>query len=1123
MATDSGFSSLVTGFNNLDVLNVTSYAVTGLSPATTYYYRVRANNSAGTSENSQTQVALTASASAPGIAVSTNSLIGFTYNGNGPSSAQSISVTASNLTGAPGSLSVAGSANYEVSATSDSAGFGTSASINYTNATLDATNVWIRLKANLAAGNYNSESISISGGGAANPATVTASGTVTKPTINLTTTNLGSFTGTNGLGSAAKTNTITGTNLLGDITIVATNFFEVSGDAGTTYTTNLVLTPTAGVISNAVLFRIASNAPMGSLGTNLVTLSSLETTNRTVQVVGTVVNGGITLTANGSTNALSLFEGETAALGVTLSAPAPAGGVSVTVANPDTTELDFISPIVVEEGATTAEVTLTAVSDGVFDPNQTVNLQATATDWTSSANLSVTVQNNDPEPLSYVSIISTNTASYTQNFDGLGTNTVANAFSATAGTRSALGALVQSASLDGWYAGKRSGNGTSALSLVASIGDGNSGGIYNLGAAADSDRALGTLSSGSTVPAFGALIKNDSPSTLTGLKISLTAEFWRSSTSNTNVLTFAFGKVDGNTVTTDNFLVTTNANSSTNLNIIGPAPVASNGALNGNSASNQASLVDVFVPVNMAPGEVVFIRWQDTDETGLDAALAIDNFSITAEANPLLAPEFDVIAGIYLTDQTVKISNYGQYPAGAEVRYTVDGSTPTATSSLYNDASGVLIVQGNGPVTLKAMAIQPESSTSSAVASVTYSLPKNVTDVAALRASNADNTTVYRVTGEVTFTAGTSFRNTKFFQDNAAGIQIDDTAGTITTGYTAGDNVAGIIGRISLFNGQLQMVPLQDFGAAVSTGNAVTPLSRTLTSLADADQAMLVVIEGVEFETPEVVFGAGGTNLNIKDSSTGAAFSGKFRVVFGDSDISAATIPSGTGTVTGIVQKTSISSVLTLTVGARSLADLSFSGAPSDTTPPVITLTGSAMVTVAWGSSYSDAGATATDDVDSSVTVNSSGSVNTAVPGTYTITYTASDVAGNAATPVVRTVTVSAPSSTPGADGLSGLLRYAFGASGPNDTVTKPTTTVSGGNLVLTAIVRVDDPKLTVVGQAVTSLGDYTNAPSITTVTGSAAGVDQTGVPAGTQRQAFTVPQGSDTRKFLRLIATLAP
>ena len=102
-------------------------------------------------------------------------------------------------------------------------------------------------------------------------------------------------------------------------------------------------------------------------------------------------------------------------------------------------------------------------------------------------------------------------------------------------------------------------------------------------------------------------------------------------------------------------------------------------------------------------------------------------------------------------------------------------------------------------------------------------------------------------------------------------------------------------------------------------------------------------------------------------------------------------------------------------------------------------------------------------------------------------------------------------------------MRYAFGANGPSDTVAKPSATVSGGNLVLTAIVRTNDSKLAVVGEAVTSLANYTNAPSITTVNGSAAGIDQTGAPTGCERQAFTVPQGADSRKFLRLKATLAP
>ncbi|MEW6195935.1 MAG: fibronectin type III domain-containing protein [Bacteroidota bacterium] len=54
VATDAGFTAFVTGFNNLSVGNVLTYSVTGLTPTVTYYYRVRASNSNGTSGNSNT-------------------------------------------------------------------------------------------------------------------------------------------------------------------------------------------------------------------------------------------------------------------------------------------------------------------------------------------------------------------------------------------------------------------------------------------------------------------------------------------------------------------------------------------------------------------------------------------------------------------------------------------------------------------------------------------------------------------------------------------------------------------------------------------------------------------------------------------------------------------------------------------------------------------------------------------------------------------------------------------------------------------------------------------------------------------------------------------------------------
>jgi hypothetical protein len=93
---------------------------------------------------------------------------------------------------------------------------------------------------------------------------------------------------------------------------------------------------------------------------------------------------------------------------------------------------------------------------------------------------------------------------------------------------------------------------------------------------------------------------------------------------------------------------------------------------------------------------------------------------------------------------------------------------------------------------------------------------------------------------------------------------------------------------------------------------------------------------------------------------------------------------------------------------------------PSDTTAPVITLSGNAIVNVANGAAYTDAGATASDDRDGNITSrivktikNAAGqiitSIDTTVAGTYTIEYTVSDSAGNAALKITRTVIVAAP------------------------------------------------------------------------------------------------------------------
>ena len=86
---------------------------------------------------------------------------------------------------------------------------------------------------------------------------------------------------------------------------------------------------------------------------------------------------------------------------------------------------------------------------------------------------------------------------------------------------------------------------------------------------------------------------------------------------------------------------------------------------------------------------------------------------------------------------------------------------------------------------------------------------------------------------------------------------------------------------------------------------------------------------------------------------------------------------------------------------------------PPDTTPPVITLNGASTINLNVGDTYTEQGATATDNVDGNITANIviTGTVNTSAAGTYLVNYNVSDAAGNAATQVTRTVVVTQPSS----------------------------------------------------------------------------------------------------------------
>lgn len=80
VALDNLFNNYVPGYQNLNVGNTTSWNVTGLTPASTYFYRVRALNASGASGNSG--IASTPTLLPAPLATSATNVLGTSFTAN---------------------------------------------------------------------------------------------------------------------------------------------------------------------------------------------------------------------------------------------------------------------------------------------------------------------------------------------------------------------------------------------------------------------------------------------------------------------------------------------------------------------------------------------------------------------------------------------------------------------------------------------------------------------------------------------------------------------------------------------------------------------------------------------------------------------------------------------------------------------------------------------------------------------------------------------------------------------------------------------------------------------------------------------------------------------------------
>ena len=181
-------------------------------------------------------------------------------------------------------------------------------------------------------------------------------------------------------------------------------------------------------------------------------------------------------------------------------------------------------------------------------------------------------------------------------------------------------------------------------------------------------------------------------------------------------------------------------------------------------------------------------------------------------------------------------------------------------------------------------------------------------------------------------------------------------------------------------------------------------------------------------------------------------------------------------------------------------------GGVADTTAPIITLNGSSTMNLTVGDSFTDPGATATDNIDGNLTssIVVTGSVNTATAGTYTLNYNVSDAAGNAATQVTRTVNVNPPT----VDTEAPTAPTNLTASNITETTASLSWTASTDNIGVTAYEVFSGG--TSIGTVTSTGANITGLVANTTYSYTVTAKDAAGnVSATSNTETFTTPGGS--------------
>jgi uncharacterized repeat protein (TIGR01451 family) len=414
-------------------------------------------------------------------------------------------------------------------------------------------------------------------------------------------------------------------------------------------------------------------------------------------------------------------------------------------------------------------------------------------------------------------------SAYTQNFDTL-SNTA--------------GSTTNSLTIPGWFMTEGGGGARDNEQYAVDTGGSTTGDTYSYGAAGSTERALGQLRSGTLFPLFGACFTNNTGSTVTSLAVAYNGEEWRLGTAGrTDQMNFEYN-LTGTDLTAGTW---TNVAA---LNFVTPDTVTA-GAKNGNAAADRTAISSTISSLSIPNGATFWIRWNDTDPSGADDGLAVDDFSVTPQGSLTNAPVVPScpasLATAFGTATSTGVS--ASDTDGTVTSATITGITPsdpgTITLTGFTPAGGVggtanatLNVSNTTPVGSYNVTIQwanndvsPQTATCSVAVSVT-AITK-IHDVQGNGAATPIPGATVSVEGVVTANfQGTDKLRGFFLQEEDADADADPATSEGVFVFCSGCSTAVVegqrvraIGSVSEFNGMTE-ITASSAGSVVVTDPA---------------------------------------------------------------------------------------------------------------------------------------------------------------------------------------------------------------------------------------------------------------------------------------------------------------